>query len=323
MGSYPHTILHVDPDDHSKVLRVEESTVTLPPAALRLTTVDELSQYGTLAVIRRSGFGDCILLQPALKELHRLLPELRIDLYILGHWVPPFADLDYLNAVRDIGSLNRDRYDRIIDVSSFPERSPDHLEIDRARLFGRAFGMDLSDIRVTLPVSEENLEFGEQWLQELEEPIVGLCPWSARRQSDWPHVAQFANLYKRHYGGSVALLTNKEIQPDWADKRTSVSMAQLGGILAHLNLLVTTDTGTLHYAFAVGTKRVAAMFGVASSKLRIPNQTNYWAHNPVDLPCHPCDMGRASFTCDVRCMDELSPETVIKAISPFMEGPRV
>lgn len=89
------------------------------------------------------------------------------------------------------------------------------------------------------------------------------------------------------------------------------SIAELGGVLSRCAVLLTSDTGPMHMAVAVGTPVVALFFGPA-----LPVDTGPYAvdqlclHAPV--PCAPCDH---SITClDPFCRDVLDPNAVVEAV---------
>jgi heptosyltransferase-1 len=83
------------------------------------------------------------------------------------------------------------------------------------------------------------------------------------------------------------------------------SLAQLAGILRQARLAVTTDTGAMHLAAALGTP-VAALFGPTA-----PWRTGPFGpgHRVVrlGLPCSPCFKRQCS---DPRCLTDLTPEMI-------------
>jgi len=97
-----------------------------------------------------------------------------------------------------------------------------------------------------------------------------------------------------------------------------LSLKETAQILAQVQLLLTTDSGIMHLAVAIGTP-VVALFG--------PGIQNKWA--PRDyisivinkhLPCSPCTRFGYTPPCpyDARCMKEISVDEVKEAINAIL-----
>ncbi|HYR95533.1 MAG TPA: glycosyltransferase family 9 protein [Candidatus Binatus sp.] len=89
------------------------------------------------------------------------------------------------------------------------------------------------------------------------------------------------------------------------------SIAELGALLERADVLVTSDTGPMHLAVAVGTPVVALFFGPA-----LPADTGPYAADQVclhaDVPCAPCDH---NVNClDPFCRETLAPAAVAEAV---------
>jgi ADP-heptose:LPS heptosyltransferase len=70
----------------------------------------------------------------------------------------------------------------------------------------------------------------------------------------------------------------------------ALDLVDLAGLLAELDLLVTSDTGPMHVASAVGTPLVA-LFGPADPRRYGPRGPHHRVLR-VDLPCSPCGQVR-------------------------------
>lgn len=91
------------------------------------------------------------------------------------------------------------------------------------------------------------------------------------------------------------------------------TLRELAGALANAKALVTVDTGTMHFATALGTP-VVALFGPSKPMLtgpyskKVPNKVLV---SGVD--CQPCIKTPAQKQCSLnRCMTELEPEKVFE-----------
>jgi heptosyltransferase-1 len=85
----------------------------------------------------------------------------------------------------------------------------------------------------------------------------------------------------------------------------STSLTQLAGILRKTRLAVTTDTGAMHLAAALGTP-VVALFGPTAPWRTGPFGEGHQVVR-LDLPCSPCFKRRCA---EPRCLTDLTPEMV-------------
>ena len=93
------------------------------------------------------------------------------------------------------------------------------------------------------------------------------------------------------------------------------NLKQLGALCKRLDLFITADTGPLHIANAVGTKRIIALFGPTSPEITGPYPLNNTAILSKDVGCKvPCYVSRCK---DNRCMKAITPEEVIEQIKSY------
>jgi ADP-heptose:LPS heptosyltransferase len=91
------------------------------------------------------------------------------------------------------------------------------------------------------------------------------------------------------------------------------TVRQLAALLSGLDLFVTSDSGPMHLAFALGTS-VVALFGPTSPYCRIPS-ASFEDFVTADLPCSPCFSGEYEPLCqDYRCMDGITVDAVWERI---------
>ncbi|HEY3853033.1 MAG TPA: lipopolysaccharide heptosyltransferase II [Verrucomicrobiae bacterium] len=88
------------------------------------------------------------------------------------------------------------------------------------------------------------------------------------------------------------------------------SLRELAATMKLCDLVLTNDTGPMHLASAVGS-RVVAIFGSTSPELTGPifSQNARIIRQPT--PCAPCFLRECPV--DLRCLREISPETVVSA----------
>jgi len=94
------------------------------------------------------------------------------------------------------------------------------------------------------------------------------------------------------------------------------SLAELAGVLRRACLAVTTDTGAMHLAAALGTP-VAALFGPTAPWRTGPFGPGHLVVR-LDLPCSPCFQRRCP---EPRCLTDLTPEMVRAACEKILSQP--
>jgi heptosyltransferase I len=158
-----------------------------------------------------------------------------------------------------------------------------------------------------------------------DRPLAVLHPgarWSSKLWplASWAHLAEWL----RDQGFQVAV-TGSAADRELAASLTaqcrapllnlagSTSLAQLAGILRTTRLAVTTDTGAMHLAAAVGTK-VTALFGPTAPWRTGPFGDGHQVVR-LGLPCSPCFKRQCP---EPRCLTDLTPEMVEAACEKIL-----
>jgi len=133
------------------------------------------------------------------------------------------------------------------------------------------------------------------------QPLVGLFPgaeWGGSKRWPWRRFAELATELRRRLPASrqIVLAGPKEV---WLAVRVfeesgkihpvigpELDLAALAGVLAHLDLLVTNDSGPMHLAAALGVPCVA-LFGPTDPRRTAPAGAGH-AVLYRDLWCSPC-----------------------------------
>jgi ADP-heptose:LPS heptosyltransferase len=167
--------------------------------------------------------------------------------------------------------------------------------------------------------------------------LIGIQLGSRHQDRQWP-VKQFAELGRRllRDRDSELVLTGANTEAPLGqeflncladDAGTSnrvrnlmgkTSLPELAGVLANLDLLVTTDTGTMHLAAAMETPILALFMGPA-----LVHETGPYGKGhtiiQVNKPCSPCTEGKSQCP-DVACRDILKPDLVTAVAESILRG---
>jgi heptosyltransferase-1 len=160
---------------------------------------------------------------------------------------------------------------------------------------------------------------------EADRPLAVLHPGARWASKLWPP-ASWANLAEWFHGQGfhIAVTGSRADQELVAgiaaqcrvpllNLTGSTSLAQLAGILRQARLAVTTDTGAMHLAAALGTP-VTALFGPTAPWRTGPFGEGHQVVR-LGLPCSPCFKRQCP---DPRCLNDLSPEMVAAACEKIL-----
>ncbi|MCM8795941.1 MAG: glycosyltransferase family 9 protein [Candidatus Omnitrophica bacterium] len=95
-----------------------------------------------------------------------------------------------------------------------------------------------------------------------------------------------------------------------------LNISQLGALCQRLNLFISADTGPLHIANAVGTKKIIALFGPTSPLITGPRPVSNVIILFKDIGCKtPCYVRRCK---DNRCMKVITPDELREEIKQVL-----
>ncbi|MDP2046002.1 MAG: lipopolysaccharide heptosyltransferase I [Deltaproteobacteria bacterium] len=174
-------------------------------------------------------------------------------------------------------------------------------------------GLDTAvDISALFPAAADRplvvLHPGARWVSKLWPP----ASWASL--AEWFHeqgfqVAVTGSTADRELVTSIAA----QCRAPLLNLAGRTSLAQLAGILRKARIAVTTDTGAMHLAAALGTP-VAALFGPTAPWRTGPFSEGHQVVR-LGLPCSPCFKRQCPAP---RCLNELSPEMVEAACEKIL-----
>ena len=171
-------------------------------------------------------------------------------------------------------------------------------------------------------------EPGDSRARDSRPPIVGFFPgaeWGPSKQWPWRRFAELATELRRARGelGEVAIAIFVGPKEVWLGVRIheesgklhpvigpDLDLAGLAGVLAHLDVAVTNDSGPMHLAAALGVPTVA-FFGPTDPRRTAPAGAG---HEVLDreLWCSPCFRRRCPLL-HHRCLRGIDVATVVAA----------
>ena len=220
-------------------------------------------------------------------------------------------------------------YDSMQELSGLvlSEKIPEDMKkhaVDRYLDFLLHLGADLKEPEFLIPIGEENRNRIERFLQinniDKKDRFVTVSPVALWKTKLWED-EKFARLCDRiteDLNVRVIFTGSSREDPARIQSLMRTSAINIGGEttlrdLAYLyqlsSLLITTDSGPMHLAAAMGTP-VVALFGPTD-----PSRTGPYGrgHTVIrkELPCSPCFLKECN---SIQCMHDITVEDVFSAV---------
>ena len=174
------------------------------------------------------------------------------------------------------------------------------------------------------PLWPEDYAAAEALLRDAERPLIGLhaAARDATRRWTVERFAALGNALWRRHGGTIVILGDCEervvgemLDGPCVNLMGKTSLAQLGGVIAGLSVLLTNDTGPAHIAYALGTPTVT-IFGSANPKRYAPLRQGPYRILVHDVPCRPC--GYTVCPIGYRCLEGVTVDQALDAAEEVM-----
>lgn len=255
----------------------------------------------------------------------RTLNDRKYDIVIDFHGLFKSAVLAFLvKGDRKLGFDSMQELSGLFYTEKIPEDMSKHA-VDRYLDFPRYLGCDIDGAQFNIYPGPENEKKIDQLLKAADinkdDLLIAVSPQALWETKLWDN-AKFALLCDRvsaELGGRIIFTGNGagEMIADIISRMKSAavnlegmtSLRELAALYKRVALLITTDSGPMHLAAAVGTP-VVAIFGPTSPARTGPYGTD---HSVIQkgLSCVPCFLKH----CETgNCMNEISVEEVFQVI---------
>jgi heptosyltransferase-2 len=288
-------------------------------------------------VVRGGAIGDFILTLPALKALRDAYPDARIEILGYKHIAVLAENRFYAQAVRSIeyGPLSRffaknselpaesadyfATFDLIISYLYDPDgifesnlrrcgvknllfgpakiaKTSDHAAWQLARPI-EELGIRVVDLTEKIFLSEEDRQFGREFLQTPSQPIIAIHPGSGSKEKNWP-LQNWIELFSREHwhvekrpsliviSGEADKAQTAQLEHTWKDQNIrfakNLPLPHLAAVLEH-SIFIGHDSGISHLAAAAGANCIL-LFG--------PTDPNVWAPRNENVQVVAAESGR-------------------------------
>lgn len=259
------------------------------------------------------------------------LQSRRYDLVIDFHGLLKSSIVVFLSGgERKLGYDSWQEASRLFLTEKIPEDMNKHA-VDRYLDFPRHLGADVDPIEFVLPLTDEAFRRVETIMRKhglLKKQFIAISPealwdtklWNRRKFATLADAIQqtlkipvvFTGHDKEPLDNITAQMVTKAVHLGG-----QTSLRELACLYSNALLVVTTDSGPMHLAAAVGTP-VVALFGPTD-----PNRTGPYGKGHAvirtGITCSPC----FKKTCKTRrCMEDIAPEDVLKAVRTMADHHR-
>lgn len=163
-----------------------------------------------------------------------------------------------------------------------------HVTEHRTDIWCRAAGVEPSSKRPILALTPEELREGAAWCdQQLGEGVrIGVVLSAVDPARNWPYASQFAwELHQMGYK-TVTIDFSKRAHPQ-VPAMLGRHIREVAAAIAHLDVVVSPDTGILHVAGTLGVPCLG-LFGPTDGALRMREYPGSYSNPQALVECSPC-----------------------------------
>lgn len=183
-------------------------------------------------------------------------------------------------------------------------------------------GIDEHEYRARFYLSEEEREWAKQLTEKFPKPVIAICTRSKEKVKNWPH-DHWVELINSISPDFSIIQVGDDKEPElekvirFAGKHT---VRESAAILSHSDLFIGPDSLLMHIANGLGIPSVILFGGSRPVQCLGYDQNINLSSSPH---CSPCWIHDGFETCDhqVQCMNEISKENVLDAITSLLNVP--
>jgi len=258
----------------------------------------------------------------------------KFDLAILLHGSLTRALIVKLAGIPEIIGYNTKKRGFLLDKKiKLPKKDSLHRIDFYLNIIEKA-GLRVEDRYLEFFTKEEDGRAADEFLRNEgineKELLIGLNPGGNWQPKRWPTElwAELADKLIKELGARVIICGGaqdvslcKKIKGLMLEKPIiaggTLNLKQSAALFKRFDLFISADTGPLHIANAVGTKRIIALFGPTSISITGPfplkNVVVIQKNVGCEIPCYVVNCQ------DNKCMKAITPEEITKEAKSFLE----
>lgn len=263
----------------------------------------------SILILRRyGGLGDILMQSILFPEIRRQFPDLYITYAIPRNFVSLFNNCTAIDQVidcEDIPALpeliSSGKYNFIGDISrSCIEyemkslREKGFVDKHRVDIWAESIGFNPVIYKTCIRLTPDEIKKAREYLNPDGRPTIGFAPYSIAGDRSYPYIRELINsLNERGY--RVFLIHHAEpVEAQNCEKLINIDLRLLGAIIKNMDIVISADTGILHYAGILEVP-VIGIFGVTDSRARISFYNATALQGKCDKDRPPCWGSQSAF----------------------------
>jgi ADP-heptose:LPS heptosyltransferase len=253
-----------------------------------------------LSIIRKHGLGNVVLLMPVLQAATK--QYMQVELVTNSEWIDTFSVL-----YPKISFLSEKKIDQnCIDLDNLTLHSLPNMH--RTKEFAEI-------LKVETEPTHECLKVPNAWKRPFQtfKDFIVFAPEAGHNARKMPseYVTQMDKLLKNKRVCIVGRDTSIAIE-HMIDKRGTLSLTELYGLISVSRCVVAMDSAILHIATSLGVPAVAIFSGI-DPEYRLNSDSNVIAL-VADVECRPCNKVEVCGG-SYDCLRRISPYDIIRALN--------
>lgn len=210
-------------------------------------------------------------------------------------------------------------------VETREQSEPENVRSHRTDIWCEHAGVTPSSKRPILNLTPGELADGKQWVEKHlpgDRPRIGVVLKAMSAVREWPHIEHFAvDLIEA--GMSPVTIDPVRRVDDRIPAVIGKRIRQVAAICAHLDAVVTPDTGLLHLAGAMGTP-ILGIFGSTDGAIRMREYAGRYTVTKEFVTCGPCwyrvpCLRNDDARDDLLCMKRVGRKLVLTELQAMLE----
>lgn len=293
-----------------------------------------LTKYGAHEVLARLEYIDKLtyIRRGTLLGRYRVLPDIwGADAIVFTEWQPQILAVSKLINIPLRAGISRENH-RLNDYLTYHIKhrvmgESAYAAVTHANMISESLGIeldgDMSELDISKP-NQEEVDGANRLLNNIginpQEPYVLLSPYTSYYKRDWPEkeIEKLIRMIDQKIGIPVILLGDKSLSQTPIAKYNLIGktkVMEMVELIRRAKCIVTTDSGPMHVAAALGRSCVALFSKDLPSR---------WAprHNCrvvyLKKSCSPCNDEALHACNNPECIKDISADTVFREVECFL-----
>ncbi len=241
------------------------------------------------------GIGDLLWRTALFRQIKKSFPNTYLCVSSRGpHWKLIYENNPHVDELLDFGSYDCSEFDRVIEDELCPHvRCGYAFKMHAVEALGVWAGLAIEDLSYEYKVKDEERKWAKEFLSQFARPIITVALRASSNVRNWDPIQQLRLIKMLREVGTVILLHSHPVDLARLDGVVSMcggyNVRQVAAVVEQCDLLITPDTGALHFGCHFGIPTVAYFAGTdPKCRIRKTDKNVSVIMQPILPDCHPC-----------------------------------